>query len=438
MAEFIPKAIDLVKQAVSADEAKNYERAKYLYAQSLEYFMTGLKYEKNETSKATIRARVSQYMQRAEEVNAILEAQAAAAQSAQQKKTTEPGSTKKEKEKSDDDAVDADTKKLQDSLSHVIMTERPNVKWEDVAGLDNAKMLTKEAVLLPLQYPQLFTGNRKPWKGILYYGPPGTGKSHLARAIATEVSNATFFSVSAADLVTKWQGDSERNVQALFQLARKKKPSIIFIDEIDSICGERKDNDNDASVRMKTQLMKEWDGVGADSDGVIVIGATNAPWALDQAIRRRFEKRIYIPLPEERARANMLKINLDKTPNNLTAQEMESIAKRTDGYSGHDVSVLVKGALYQPLRVLQEATHFKKVPGPNFATDPESYTMEACAPSDPAGKEMTMFQVPAPKLKAPDVSYKDLYSSLQVTPPSVDKAALARYEDWTREFGQDG
>jgi vacuolar protein-sorting-associated protein 4 len=434
--------------------------------------MTGLKYEKNETSKATIRARVSQYMQRAEEVNAILEAQAAAAQSAQQKKTTEPGSTKKEKEKSDDDAVDADTKKLQDSLSHVIMTERPNVKWEDVAGLDNAKMLTKEAVLLPLQYPQLFTGNRKPWKGILYYGPPGTGKSHLARAIATEVSNATFFSVSAADLVTKWQGDSERNVQALFQLARKKKPSIIFIDEIDSICGERKDNDNDASVRMKTQLMKEWDGVGADSDGVIVIGATNAPWALDQAIRRRFEKRIYIPLPEERARANMLKINLDKTPNNLTAQEMESIAKRTDGYSGHDVSVLVKvalvysilffflvcdltrqnnlnctenfefckkqGALYQPLRVLQEATHFKKVPGPNFATDPESYTMEACAPSDPAGKEMTMFQVPAPKLKAPDVSYKDLYSSLQVTPPSVDKAALARYEDWTREFGQDG
>ena len=192
-----------------------------------------------------------------------------------------------------------------------------------------------------------------PPAGILFYGPPGTGKSHLARAVATEVRDATFFAVSSSDLVSKFQGESERLVRGLWQLARKKKPSIIFIDEVDSICGARKDGDNDATTRIKTEVLLQWDGVGASSDGVLVVGATNTPWALDQAVRRRFEKRIYIPLPDERARAAMLRIHLGKTPNDLQLEHFDLIAQRTDGYSGHDMSIVVKEALMEPVRMVQ-------------------------------------------------------------------------------------
>merc|ERR1719402_277807 len=123
---------------------------------------------------------------------------------------------------------------MQSKLEGAIMEDKPNIKWNDVAGLAQAKDALKEAVILPIKFPQLFTGKRKPWKGILLYGPPGTGKSYLAKAVATEANNSTFFSVSSSDLVSKWLGESEKLVKNLFEMAREHKPSIIFIDEIDS------------------------------------------------------------------------------------------------------------------------------------------------------------------------------------------------------------
>merc|ERR1712097_98384 len=118
------------------------------------------------------------------------------------------------------------------------MTEKPNVSWDDVAGLDAAKAALQEAVVLPLRFPSLFTGERRPWRGILLYGPPGTGKTHLAKAVATEV-DATFFSVSSSDLVSKWVGESEKLVRALFESASQKRPSVVFIDEVDALCTSR-------------------------------------------------------------------------------------------------------------------------------------------------------------------------------------------------------
>lgn len=166
-----------------------------------------------------------------------------------------------------------------------------------MAGLEQAKASLQEAVILPTRFPQLFTGERKPWRGILLYGPPGTGKSYLAKACATE-ADGTFFSVSSADLVSKWLGESERLVKNLFKMAREAKPSIIFIDEVDSLCGSRSEGENETSRRIKTEFLVQMNGVGTDCDGVLVLGATNVPWELDAAIRRRFEKRIYIPLPD--------------------------------------------------------------------------------------------------------------------------------------------
>ncbi|CAO2636471.1 Vacuolar protein sorting-associated protein 4B [Lemmus lemmus] len=242
-----------------------------------------------------------------------------------------------------------------------IVIERPNVKWSDVAGLEGAKEALKEAVILPIKFPHLFTGKRTPWRGILLFGPPGTGKSYLAKAVATEANNSTFFSISSSDLVSKWLGESEKLVKNLFQLARDNKPSIIFIDEIDSLCGSRSENESEAARRIKTEFLVQMQGVGVDNDGILVLGATNIPWVLDSAIRRRFEKRIYIPLPEAHARAAMFKLHLGSTQNSLTEADFQELGRKTDGYSGADISIIVRDALMQPVRKVQSATHFKKI-----------------------------------------------------------------------------
>lgn len=228
-----------------------------------------------------------------------------------------------------------------------------------MAGLEGAKEALKEAVILPIKFPHLFTGKRVPWKGILLFGPPGTGKSYLAKAVATEANNSTFFSVSSSDLMSKWLGESEKLVKNLFELARQHKPSIIFIDEIDSMCSARSDNENDSVRRIKTEFLVQMQGVGNDTDGILVLGATNIPWVLDSAIRRRFEKRIYIPLPELPARIVMFKIHLGNTSHVLTDENLRELAGKTEGYSGADIQIVVRDALMEPVRKVQSSTHFK-------------------------------------------------------------------------------
>jgi vacuolar protein-sorting-associated protein 4 len=171
----------------------------------------------------------------------------------------------------------------------------------------------------------------------------------LAKACATE-ADGTFFSISSSDLVSKWLGESERLVKQLFKLARENKPAIIFIDEIDSLCGSRSEGENETSRRIKTEFLVQMQGVGNDNDGILVLGASNVPWELDPAIRRRFEKRIYIPLPDTHARLAQFKIRLGKTPNNLTEEDYFELGKATEGYSGSDITVVVKEAMMMPVR----------------------------------------------------------------------------------------
>ena len=348
----------------------------------------------------------------------------------------------------EDDDQDPESKKLRGALAGAILTEKPNIKWEDVAGLEQAKEALKEAVILPIKFPHLFTGKRQPWKGILLYGPPGTGKSYLAKAVATE-ANSTFFSVSSSDLVSKWMGESERLVKQLFNMARENKPSIIFIDEIDALCGPRGEGESEASRRIKTELLVQMDGVGRDSKGVLILGATNIPWQLDAAIRRRFQRRVHISLPDTPARMRMFELAVGSTPCELKSDDFKQLAQLSEGYSGSDITIAVQDALMQPVRKIQTATHYKKVslnipPGVRSNTDDIQVTVDGaekltpCSPGDQGATEMTWMEVETDKLLEPPLQVKDFVKAIKSSRPTVSQVDLKANAEWTLEFGSEG
>jgi len=320
-----------------------------------------------------------------------------------------------------------------------MLGEKPNVSWDDVAGLHSAKQALQEAVIMPVKFPHLFKGKRKAWMGILLYGPPGTGKTYLAKAVATE-AQSSFFAVSSSDLVSKWLGESEKQVKELFSLGRDCKPAIIFVDEVDSLCSARSDSESESARRIKTEFLVQMNGIGKDMQGVLVLGATNMPWSLDPAIRRRFEKRIYIPLPEEGARYTMFKIHLGDTPCTLTQEDFHELARRTEGYSGSDIAVVVREALMQPVRMVQDATHFKKVVDRDRNNpDQQREYWQPCSPGDSEGVPKTWMHLSnGDDLLEPPVSMRHFIQSIKTTRPTVNQQDLEKYIQWTKDFGQEG
>uniref|UniRef100_A0A8C2IVN2 vesicle-fusing ATPase n=1 Tax=Cyprinus carpio TaxID=7962 RepID=A0A8C2IVN2_CYPCA len=389
--------IDLASRASEEDKAKNYEEALRLYQHAIQYFLHVVKYEaQGEKAKQSIRAKCADYLDRAEQLKQYLK-----------KKESAPPSKPVKVPQSDDkgtesDDGDAEKKKFQNQLQGAIVMEKPNIKWDDVAGLEGAKEALKEAVILPIKFPHLFTGKRTPWRGILLF-------------VLFKLKN-------------------------LFSLAREHKPSIIFIDEIDSMCGSRNENESEAARRIKTEFLVQMQGVGNDNEGILVLGATNIPWTLDSAIRRRFEKRIYIPLPEQHARCSMFKLHLGSTPNSLDEADFITLGEKTNGYSGADISIVVRDALMQPIRKVQSATHFKKVRGkawnnPDVMVDD---LLTPCSPNDASAIQMTWVDVASDKLLEPIVSLEDMLRSLEKTKPTVNEEDLVKLKKFTEDFGQEG
>jgi vacuolar protein-sorting-associated protein 4 len=439
--DFTTRAVDLLKKGVQHEEAKEFDEAYKWYMESIEVFMTAIKYEnKNPTKKDMLKKKVKEIMDRAEKIKEYLD-------NAKEGSPTGPGSTAQKtasaskKGKEDEE----DKNRMRSSLEGAIVKIKPNVPWNHIAGLEGAKEALKEAVILPVRFPQLFTGNRKPWKGILMYGPPGTGKSYLAKAVATE-AEGTFLSVSSADLMSRWLGDSEKLVRNLFEIAREQyrtegKPSIIFIDEIDSLASSRSDGENDATRRIKTEFLVQMQGVGNDDEGVLVLAATNIPWGLDSAIRRRFERRIYIPLPEAAARSQMFKIHMGDTPHTLSEADWYELATKTEFYSGSDINVLVRNAMMECIRTIQVATHFKRVTGPD-PSDPTktvSNRLVPCSPGDADAFPMTMTEIKEPQLVMPlPVTKMDFLKAIRTARPSVCQDDIDQHVKFTSEFGQEG
>ncbi|KZM27323.1 uncharacterized protein EKO05_0009431 [Ascochyta rabiei] len=309
-----------------------------------------------------------------------------------------------------------DKQSAQNILNEIVI-QGDEVHWDDVAGLEIAKSALKETVVYPFLRPDLFMGLREPARGMLLFGPPGTGKTMLARAVATE-SKSTFFAISASSLTSKFLGESEKLVRALFALAKLLAPSIIFVDEIDSLLSSRGgSSEHEATRRIKTEFLIQWsdlqkaaagrettekDKERGDATRVLVLAATNLPWAIDEAARRRFVRRQYIPLPEDFVRKQQVKTLLSHQKHEMSERDLDRLVALTDGFSGSDITALAKDAAMGPLRSLGESL-----------------------------LTMTMDQIRP-------MRFEDFQASLRTIRPSVSKQGLKEFEDWSREFGERG
>ncbi|CAF2611455.1 unnamed protein product [Rotaria sp. Silwood2] len=244
--------------------------------------------------------------------------------------------------------------KLIEMITSEIMELNLTTTWSDIAGLNEAKRSITEIVVWPMQRPDIFTGLRRPPKGLLLFGPPGTGKTLIGKCIASQ-SKATFFCVSSSSLTSKWHGESEKLVRALFAVARSRQPAVIFIDEVDSLLQERSENEDECTRRIKTEFLVQIDGASTQGEErILLIGATNRPQELDSAARRRFVKRIYIPLPDLPARKAIISNLLKDQKHTLTDNDMEHICTLADGFSGADMHSLCHDAALGPIRDIHD------------------------------------------------------------------------------------
>ncbi|KAF9432706.1 hypothetical protein BGZ76_010435 [Entomortierella beljakovae] len=288
-----------------------------------------------------------------------------------------------------------------EAIQNEIMDTTQEVTWNDISGLEHAKKSITETITWPMLRPDIFTGLRGPAKGLLLFGPPGTGKTMIGKCIASQ-SKATFFSISSSSLTSKWVGDGEKMVRALFAVARCRQPAVIFMDEIDSLLSQRSDGEVEASRRIKTEFLVQFDGagVGSEDDRILIIGATNRPQEIDEAARRRFQKRLYIPLPETIGRRGLILKLLESQIYELTGEQLDDICDKTAGYSGSDMNGLCREAALGPIR-------------------------------DIAGEDI--LQVKKDNLRP--IMYNDFINGLLQVRASVSDKDLDLYKKWDQQFG---
>ena len=284
------------------------------------------------------------------------------------------------------------------SIKSDIITPSTGITFSTISGLASAKKTITEVVIWPLSRPDIFTGLRTLPSGLLLFGPPGTGKTLIGKAIANE-SQSTFFAISSSSLTSKWVGQGEKLVKTLFHYAAYMSPSVVFIDEVDSLLKKRSDGEAEHSRRLKTELLVQLEGAKESNNRVLLIGATNRPAELDDAARRRFVKRLYIPLPDFKGRLDLITKLLVGNAHSLTSDDLSGLAKKTEGFSGADLKSLCNDASMGPIRQL----------GPNAMT--------------------------VKKEDIPPISYEHFKCSLKNTRPSVAKSDLLDYLEFDKEFG---
>ncbi|XP_030754496.1 katanin p60 ATPase-containing subunit A-like 2 [Sitophilus oryzae] len=288
---------------------------------------------------------------------------------------------------------------LVNQIRSQIITDDTRVNWEDCLGLEGAVETLKEASIYPFHYPELFK-DIIPWKGVLLHGPPGTGKTLLAKALASE-SNATFFNVTNSVFISKWRGESEKLIKYLFDLAKHHAPSVIFFDEIDSVISSVNDTQHEAAKRFKSELLVNLDGIISNEEHVLILASTNSPWDLDNALLRRFDKRILINLPNKETRIQILNQYLKNSNVVISDQEYIEFGNLTENYSGSDIKILSKEIT---MSVVRE----------NIKT-----------------AQVNRLKV----INNRKIVFSDVKMALQKTRPSVNSIVCRKYFQWQNEHG---
>ena len=292
---------------------------------------------------------------------------------------------------------------FQEAVSNLIVSQKPETTWEDIGGLKEAKSVIKEAIILP------FIKDKPPFvksqRTILLYGPPGTGKTMLAKA-SSNTLEATFFEAKVSSLLSKFFGESPKLVNALFDKARDMQPSLVFIDELDSVAVRRSGDTNEATRRVLGELLTQIEGFGAKgSDRVLIMGATNKPWDLDEAAVSRFQRKIYVPLPDERSRRGIFQIHLEGA--DVEGSRMiKELAGRTEGFSGRDIMGVCQEAVSAMVREM-----------------------------NPDLEGLTSKQIETYSLSTRRLSMADFEHALKKVRPATSKDDIRRYEEWKRDFG---
>ena len=410
--EYYANALKKLGEADKLEAEGNYQEAFHKYTSGLELLEFSWKYEKNAGFKKSIEKDLTLYIEKAENVKSKT---INVADNNVTQATTSANATDKVK-----------------TIQKLPTSSR--VTFDMIAGLEEAKRNIVDTFVLPIIAPDTYKEyGIKCWKGLLLFGPPGTGKTMFAKATACEM-NCAFVSVSCSDILTKWVGSSEEKVKELFNDARSKAPCIIFMDEIDALLSTRDDSGSSVSQNVKTEFISQIDGVMSDTTKpVFILGATNYPENIDSAMRRRLEKRIYIPLPDYNARVSMFKTKLADTIQQVSDEEIGRLSMETDGFSGADIESIMNTAKIAKLRQLTDCKKFVKRAGEDKWAICDSQA--SCDSEGTVVKECTFQSLGEEHVKRPPILFCDLEKATKLTKPSVDKHTIKKYEAYNSEFG---
>lgn len=441
---FVKQAAVACEEAEQACDDQEPERATRLFRDALHHYQNAILVEKDEEGKARILHQCQMVMQRIREIDPDHseeeEEDDEGDEGGERKSKKKKRHREKRQEKAAAPVPSGGHGDFHEELRSLRLSgeQLGNLAWDDIIGLAEVKEQLLMCTKVPLELPHLFQGELSSSKGILLYGPPGVGKTRIMKALARQ-SGMAFLAVTTADIVSKYLGESVRYIRALFEVAREQRPCILFIDEIDGLCGSRDSNTESGELKRAVgQLLQELDGVRqGQMQGILFVGATNLPWALDSGILRRVPRRYYVPLPDHEARAALLQYNCQRVPCGfgppLSAETVWLLASDMADFSGADIASVVETAYLRSVTHLQHAGRYKGlVVGEQRVVVPARDDEEGRGVLDVAYADIKNKAALLPLA----LSEEDVRAACLIIKPSVNQDTLARYEQWTVEHGK--